>query len=80
MSKMARKRQRKVAKADFQMLDVETHSDEYLNACKTAAIQFLDSHVSDMTTDHEKPALLQESLDWENASGNQVPFPSHGSR
>jgi hypothetical protein len=78
MDKKARRR--KVAEVDYRKLDVETHSGEYLNACKTEAIQFLDSHAADMTTDHEKPALLQESLDWETASGNQAPFPSHGSR
>ena len=65
---------------DFYSSDAQTNTEEQLKASKTAAIQFLDSHASDMTRDDEIPVLLQKSLEWEDVSGTEVPFASHGSR
>jgi ubiquitin carboxyl-terminal hydrolase 36/42 len=74
-------RQRRVrAVGDRLMSDAQTNTEEQLKASKTAAIQFLDSHASDMTRDDEIPVLLQKSLEWEDVSGTEVPFASHGSR
>jgi hypothetical protein len=74
-------RQRRVrAVGDRLMSDAQTNTEEQLKASKRAAIQFLDSHASDMTRDDEIPVLLQKSLEWEDVSGTEVPFASHGSR
>jgi hypothetical protein len=65
---------------DTKMSGVDKHTDEDLRDCKTTAIEFLNSQASRMTSDDQRPMLLQESLDWELVSGTQVPFPSPGNR